>query len=247
MERRVWLQGIETVLFDFDGTLVHHEPDSFDLVRAFCADIGQPLSAEAERRGRRERHRFFVEPAILRELQEGSRDQFWLRFNRYLLQAIGIEGDLDQLAGALSARFVGLEWRHFCRPEDRRTLTELRRRDYRLGLITNRDHVAGFAEILQRVDLASCFDLILASGEVGVRKPEPGIFDTALERLGASAERAIYVGDNYWADVLGAQWANITPVLLDPQRLFPEAECLVLERLPKLLDWLPEQGGLQRM
>ncbi len=247
MERRVWPQDIETVLFDFDGTLVHHEPDSFDLVRAFCADIGQPLSAEAERLGRRERHRFFVEPAILRELRAGSRDQFWLLFNRYLVQAIGIEGELDQLATALSARFVDMRWQHFCQPQDRRTLVELRRRGYRLGLITNRDHVAGFAELLQRVDLASHFDLILASGEVGVRKPEPGIFDAALERLGASAQRSIYVGDNYWADVLGAQRAGITPVLLDPDHIFPEAECLVLEHLPKLLDWLPEQGGLQRM
>ena len=242
MEQRTWPQNIETALFDFDGTLVHHEPDSFDLVSAFCADIGQPLSAEAERRGRRERHRFFVKPTVLRALREEGRDQFWLHFNRHLLQAIGIQGDLDQLAGALSARFVGLEWHHFCRPEDRRTLSELCRRGYRLGLITNRDHVAGFVEILQRVDLASYFDLILASGEIGVRKPEPGIFDTALERLGARAGRSIYVGDNYWADVLGAERANITPVLLDPQRLFPEAECLVLDRLPQLLDWLPARG-----
>jgi putative hydrolase of the HAD superfamily len=87
--------------------------------------------------------------------------------------------------------------------------------------------------------LRSRFDLALASGEVGVRKPEPGIFTTALERIGATPGEALYVGDNYWADVVGALRAGVTPVLLDPYHLFPEAGCLILEQIEDLLAWLP--------
>jgi len=235
-------KAIETVLVDFDGTLVFHEPDSFDMVSAFCADSGQPLSAEMERLGRRKRHEYFVDPAIRRELADQSPGDFWLYFNRYLLQAIEIQGDLDQLAQALSARFVDLDWHYFCPPAGCDTLAELRQRGYTLGLITNRENVESFSDLLQRLELDSYFDLVLASGEVGIRKPEPAIFSAALERLGARAERSIYVGDNYWADVLGAQRANITPVLLDPDRLFPEADCLVLENIQELLAWLPGRG-----
>ena len=61
----------------------------------------------------------------------------------------------------------------------------------------------------------------------------------ALERLGSRPEEAFYVGDNYWADVVGAERAGLTPVLLDPDRLFPEAACLVLKQIDELLEWLP--------
>jgi FMN phosphatase YigB (HAD superfamily) len=54
------------------------------------------------------------------------------------------------------------------------------------------------------------------------------------------------VGDNYWADVVGARRAGVTPVLLDPQGLFPEADCLVLDELDDLLAWLPGPGSRPR-
>ena len=233
------LDRIRTVLFDLDGTLVFHEPDSFDVISAFCAEIGQPLDAEADRRGRRTRNEYFVDPAIREELSRLSRGEFWRHFNRYLLEAVGIQGDLERLAEEVTARFSEIELVYRCPDAGCDTLTQLRARGYHLGLITNREHLDGFNEVLDRMKLRSCFDLTLASGQVGISKPEPGIFYAALERLGATADQSLYVGDNYWADVIGARRAGVTPVLLDPHRLFPEADCLVLDRIDELLSWLP--------
>jgi HAD superfamily hydrolase (TIGR01662 family) len=226
---------ITTILFDFDGTLVFHEPDSFAVISAFCAEIGQPLSARAERLGRRTRHEYFVDPVIRDQLNGLSRDQFWQHFNRHLLEAVCIGGDLDRLAAEVTAQYADLELIYNCPEAGHRTLTELRTRGYGLGLITNRNNVERFYELLDEMDLRSYFDVTLASGEVGVRKPEPGIFYAALDRIGARAGESLYVGDNYWADVIGAQRAGATPVLFDPHHLFPEAECLVLERIEDLL------------
>jgi putative hydrolase of the HAD superfamily len=106
-------------------------------------------------------------------------------------------------------------------------------------LVTNRANVDRFYELLDEMALRPYFDFVLASGEVGVHKPHPGIFEVALERLGANAGESLYVGDNYWADVIGAQQAGITPVLFDPHGLFPEADCLIIERIDDLLTWLP--------
>jgi HAD superfamily hydrolase (TIGR01549 family) len=232
-------QTIQTVLFDFDGTLVFHEPDSFDLISAFCADIGQPLDAETERHGRRTRHEYFVDPVIFEQLSGLSNAEFWQHFNRHLLEAICIQGDLDRLAAEVTARFASVELTYHCPEAGCRTLAQLRASGYRLGLITNRNNVERFYELLDAMALRAHFELILASGEIGVRKPEPGIFHAALERMGVTAEQAIYIGDNYWADVVGARRARVTPVLFDPLHLFPEAECLVLERWGDLLAWLP--------
>lgn len=232
-------QDVRTVLFDFDGTLVFHQPDSFDIISGFCAEIGQPLAPEEERRGRRMRHEYFVDPVIRDQIDGLSPDEFWEHFNRFLLEGLGIEGDLGQLAGELGARFDGVELTYHCPDAGCRTLNDLHARGYCLGLITNRENVPRFYELLAEMALGSYFALTLASGEVGISKPHPGIFYTAMDRLGAKAKEAVYVGDNYWADVIGARRAGITPVLLDPHGLFPEADCPVVERIDQLLTWLP--------
>ncbi len=234
---------VHTVLFDFDGTLVFHEPDSFDVISTFCTDIGQPLSAEAERQGRRTRHEYFVDPIIRDQLNGLSAEGFWQHFNRHLLEALCIVGDLDRLAEEATSRFADLKLTYHCPKAGCHTLTELRARGYGLGLITNRTNVERFHELLDQVELRPYFDLILASGEVGVLKPDPGIFSAALERIEAKAESSVYIGDNYWADVVGARRAGVTPVLFDPHHLFTEADCLVLESMEDLLPWLPKLGA----
>lgn len=232
------MNDIDTVFFDFDGTLVFHEPDSFDVISAFCAEIGQPLDDEAYRQGRRTRYEYFVGPLLRNHLGALSPEEFWHHFNRHLLKALGVEGDLDRLAREVTTRFADVELVYHCPDTGLETVTALRERGYRLGLITNRENVERFHDLLDQLDLWATFDLTLASGEVGISKPEPGIFFFALERVGAAAARSVYVGDNYWADVIGAQNAGLTPILFDPHHLFPEAECLVLERIENLLAWL---------
>jgi HAD superfamily hydrolase (TIGR01549 family) len=234
----VTANSMHTILFDFDGTLVFHEPDSFDVISAYCADIGQPLSAEAAREGRRTRHEYFVDPIIRDELAGLSSDDFWKHFNRHLLAALCVKGDLDRLAEEVTDRFVNLELTYHCPEAGFHTLSELRSRGYGLGLITNRINVERFHQLLTHLDLWSYFELVLASGEVGIRKPDPGIFYAALDRIGARAEECLYVGDNYWADVVGAERAGVKPALFDPYHLFPEAECLILECMDDLLKWL---------
>jgi HAD superfamily hydrolase (TIGR01549 family) len=230
---------IDTVLFDFDGTLAFHEPDSFDVISDFCAEIGQPLSVEAERRGRRMRHEYFLDPVIRDQLAGLSTGEFWRHFNRHTLEAFGIEGDLDRLADGVTSRFDGLALEYYCPEAGCQTLEELGIRGYRLGLLTNRLNVERLHDLVKQLHLQDYFDLVLVSGEVGIQKPDPGIFAIALERMGAEAGASLYVGDNYWADVVGSERAGMTPVLFDPYHLFPEADCQILERLKDLLDWLP--------
>jgi len=233
---------IDTVLFDMDGTLLFHEPDSFEVINAYCTGIGQPITAEAEHECRRAQHEYFVDPTIQSQLGGFSPDEFWHHFNRYLLQAVGVEGDLDHHATQVTAQYADIELTYQCPEPGCRTLIQLRSRGYKLGLVTNRSNVDHLYELLDEMGLRSHFDMTLASGEVGVAKPDPGLLTAALERIDSDAQHCIYIGDNYWADVVGARGAGITPVLLDPHHIFPEADCLLLERIDDLLQWLPERS-----
>jgi HAD superfamily hydrolase (TIGR01509 family) len=117
-------------------------------------------------------------------------------------------------------------------PEVPETLRILKAAGFRLGLVTNRSQPC--AEELAQLGLLDFFELALTAGEVNAWKPDPAIFTEALQRLGASTGTALYVGDNYYADVIGARQAGLQPVLFDPGELFPEAECPVIRTIGEL-------------
>jgi FMN phosphatase YigB (HAD superfamily) len=68
------------------------------------------------------------------------------------------------------------------------------------------------------------------------------MFDIALQQLDLPAQAVVYVGDNYYADVVGARGAGLWPVLLDPDNLFPEAGCPLIPRMGDLPALLQEQA-----
>jgi putative hydrolase of the HAD superfamily len=117
-------------------------------------------------------------------------------------------------------------------------LVELRRRGLELGVISNSD---GRIEAdLRASGLGVHFAFVLDSSVVGVEKPDPAIFALALSRLRLPAEDAVYVGDVYAIDVLGARRAGIEAVLMDPLgRYDAPADCpriRTLAELPPLLE-----------
>jgi HAD superfamily hydrolase (TIGR01509 family) len=60
------------------------------------------------------------------------------------------------------------------------------------------------------------FDLVVDSGKVGVEKPDPRIFQIALEHFAVPASRALHLGDMFATDILGARAAGIRTALIDP-------------------------------
>lgn len=73
-------------------------------------------------------------------------------------------------------------------------------------------------------------DALVISEEVGVAKPDPVIFQVALERLGARPERAVMVGDSWDADVAGAHAAGIPAIWFNPlRRPCPDAALVAAE------------------
>ncbi|MFC4599849.1 HAD family hydrolase [Cohnella hongkongensis] len=95
----------------------------------------------------------------------------------------------------------------------KRTLSYLRGLGYRLGLISNWDGSA--REVLALNGLDEELDDILISSEVGIEKPSPDIFRMALARGGVSASEALYIGDNYYDDVVGSQKVGMHCLLVN--------------------------------
>jgi FMN phosphatase YigB (HAD superfamily) len=110
---------------------------------------------------------------------------------------------------------------------------------FRMGLVSNRRQP--LFEVAERLGVKEHFHLLLAAGEVGAWKPDPGLLHAAAEKLSIHPANAIYVGDNYFADVLAAKAAGMLPVLYDPDGLFPEADCPVISRIDQVLEVVAEK------
>ncbi len=79
---------------------------------------------------------------------------------------------------------------------------------YPLGLITNGPTDAQWRKI-NKFHLSEIFEVILVSGQLGIAKPDPRIFDVALEGLRVAPEEAIMVGNSLEHDHLGAMNAGV--------------------------------------
>jgi len=117
-------------------------------------------------------------------------------------------------------------------------LKALRARGLRLTVVSNAN--GRLKHLFERVSLAAHFDCLLDSCDEGVEKPDPRLFDIALERSGARRETTIHVGDLYHVDVVGARAAGLRGVLLDQAGLYPEADCLRVRTLGELVEKIPE-------
>ncbi len=81
--------------------------------------------------------------------------------------------------------------------------------------------------------------VVVTSQEAGVNKPNREIFQEALRQAGIQAPEAIYVGDQYRIDVVGANEAGMKGVLLDRGNYFEEtADCLRIRSLTQVVEHL---------
>ena len=108
-----------------------------------------------------------------------------------------------------------------------------------MGLITN-----GPSDIqhlkLEQAGLATTFAVEVVSGELGVGKPEPAVFLDLLDRLGATPEASIMVGDSWERDVEGALAAGMSAVWIADGRTPPDdrPRVTVVDSVVELVDLL---------
>jgi putative hydrolase of the HAD superfamily len=106
--------------------------------------------------------------------------------------------------------------------------------EYRLAVISNGDSGQQRRK-LERTGIASRFDSIVISGDLGVYKPDPEIFERSLQELGVSAGEAIYVGDYLEWDALGAREVGMWSIWLAREGYEDAPETLPVPTIESLL------------
>jgi len=113
-------------------------------------------------------------------------------------------------------------------------LSRLKDAGLELGVVSNSD--GRVEEALEAAGLRGYFDVVVDSALAGVEKPDPAIFLAALDVLGVPADEALYVGDLYEVDVLGARAAGMAAVLMLPPGAPPPGGCATVRSLGALAE-----------
>jgi HAD superfamily hydrolase (TIGR01662 family) len=229
---------IKAVFFDLDGTLRHSVPEGGEVFTAYVTSLGLHVDEEDRLRAMRWEYLYWASSADLRDdllAHSADTENFWIEYSRRRLIALGASPAWAlELAPKASAHMGEMYKPESIVPDDvRRTLPQLQQAGYVMAVVSNRDKP--FRETLESHGLSEFFPYSLAGGEVDSYKPEPGIFEHALKQMNVTARETIYVGDNYYADVVGARRAGLEPVLYDPHLIFPDADCTTIRSFDELL------------
>jgi putative hydrolase of the HAD superfamily len=187
------------VFLDALGTLVELEPPWISLRDMVPAEVSDQQLVEALR----------AEMAYYKEHAHEGRDEASLaelreRCAALVSRKLGLDVGVDELVAAI--RFSAY-------PDAIPALSGLRERGLRLVAVSNWD--CSLPRVLEGCGLREVLDGTITSAEAGSRKPDPAIFERALELAGCEPGEALHVGDTAEEDVVGAKAAGIRSLLID--------------------------------
>jgi HAD superfamily hydrolase (TIGR01549 family) len=191
--------ALRALLFDYGGTLDGAGSHWLDRFLAFYREAGLDLSFEQFRGAFDHATRCaYADPQVAALDLEATVD-FHIRHHLEFLDLTTTD-----VAARVRRAFVTQCRRDL--EESRRILERLRQRAS-LGVISN--FYGNLERLLRDAGIAPLLAVIVDSARVGVSKPDPAIFALALQRLGCLPQEAMYVGDSFDKDMVGAHAAGL--------------------------------------
>ena len=233
MTRRQASARLRAVLFDAGNTLVFL--DYARLAEGVGTALGLPLTNEGL-----SRHISAATRAM--EQASGTDRARAAAYLEALFQLGGVPPSrLPEVHACLSRMHREQHLWSSVAPGVAKSLQRLRAAGLRLGVVSNSD--GRVEEALRAAGLREYFDVVIDSALVGVEKPDVRIFQAALDALGVAPEEALYVGDLYEVDVLGARAAGMQAVLLAAETA-DEVRCPTTQSIEDLVtNILAERGS----
>ncbi len=142
-----------------------------------------------------------------------EKDTYMPWYLGHLFHYLGIKTDICSFYKTWKQRIGSPHnaW-HLC-PGVLHTLDYLRGKGYRMGIISNWDRSA--KSLLAHLHILDYFDTVVISSEAGCEKPSEEIFTLALQSAGVSADKSLYIGDNYYDDVPGCRAVGMDVLIIN--------------------------------
>lgn len=229
---------IQHIFFDLDNTLWDHRKNAYLTIKNLFEkeEINLKYNIDFE-----EFHSVYheINEKLWENIRDGIIDKEYLRKHRFYDTFKHFNVDDEQLSMYFEEHFLDKILNHNELVEGAEYILEyLKAKHYTLHIISN-----GFKEVTERKcilsGIAPYFQTITSADSVGVRKPRPEIFEYSLKLAGASKEESILIGDDWIADVVGAQNFGMDVIFFDVFKENRQEEGLkVIQHLLQIKEYL---------
>ncbi len=235
-------QPIQLVIFDLGSTLIYENGPWDELFPRADAALWQVLR----------KYGVTLDP---RQVYRGSETIFDMYYKDHrtdlnepstgtvlsqLLRENGYSLPDERIREALGAMYAITQTNWLPETDAVPTLKSLKKDGYHIGLISNAADDDNTQALIDKAKLRPYLEFIVSSAAFGKRKPDPSIFQLALDHFHVPPAEAVMVGDNFEADIIGAHRAGmqgiwITRRAVDPAPEGPEADVeAVVETLAEI-------------
>jgi putative hydrolase of the HAD superfamily len=227
----------KALIYDIGGTLLYPKPPIEELC-AYAEEVsGLHIPHEAFGKALPYLRHFMGErdqPAGSLWGSDEMLREAWAEYYTHAMLAIGIDAPHERMmeAGRIMSDWYTHPDRWAMYDDVPPVLEEARRRGLIQGVIS--DWGTDLVDILHGLEISPLMEFVVASGTVGFGKPSAEIFRAALDRAEVEPHEALYIGDTYTLDVLGARGAGMPAALIDRDGVSPPLDCPVLRRLDEL-------------
>jgi putative hydrolase of the HAD superfamily len=230
---------IKAVFFDLYQTLVRYDPPREEIESKVLKDFGIDVSPAALVRPIVVADEFIYNEIARLPLSGRSTEEKMALYAQYqgiLLREAGINYDpkiLPKLLMAMQQSKMDLVLFDDVIP----LLNDLKGRGLTLGLISNIEQ--DMTETLTKLKLPSWLEIIVTSQDAGAGKPRPEIFQEALRQARVQPAEALYIGDQYQVDMVGARGAGMKGILIDRNNYYSDdIDCIKISSLGQVVDYL---------
>jgi len=226
---------IRAVFFDLYFTLVRYDPPQEELEANALKEFGIDKAPDVFSRPMAVANEFIYQEIARRPLSKRSKEEtiaLYAQFQRIVLKEAGIEPD-EKLVLAMLGKMQQFKTKLVLFDDVIPALKDLKSRGLILGLVSNveRDLTA----TMSGLGLPSWLDIVVTSLDAGFSKPQPEIFEEAISRAGVHPSQALYVGDQYQIDCVGAERAGMKGILIDRGGYFQDmTDCPRIRSLAEL-------------
>jgi putative hydrolase of the HAD superfamily len=139
--------------------------------------------------------------------------QWWWKYDTEIFRRLDIsENKHEEIFDEIYLFFADPSaWELY--PDTIESLEKLKSENFSLAIVSNWN--SSLEKVVKGLGIDHFFEFMLASADVGCKKPSPKIFELALERADVEPSRVVHIGDTYATDVLGARRAGIRAVMID--------------------------------
>ncbi|WP_312090500.1 YjjG family noncanonical pyrimidine nucleotidase [Chryseobacterium sp.] len=229
---------IQHIFFDLDNTLWDHRKNAYLTIKDLFEkeEISLKFNIDFE-----EFHSAYheINERLWEQIRDGEIDKDYLRKHRFYDTFNRFGVDNLKLSMYFEEHFLDIILNHNHLVEGAEYILEyLKNKNYKLHIISN-----GFQEVTERKCILSeidhYFQTITSADSVGVRKPNPEIFEYSLSLANASKNESILIGDDWIADIIGAQNFGIDVVFFDVLKENKSSENLkTIEHLLQIKEYL---------